>query len=535
MRQHCLWLVIALLMSAPSFAQDDDDELPPGLLVTYSTKSHTVQRVDPDIAFMWDKAAPDERLAAGPFTAKWTGRILLRGEGTTRWHAFVQGNIEVRIDDKVVVRGESEHPAWVSGDEFDLGFGEKPFAVTFTRTQDAAQLKLFWSSNDFPLEPLPYHILFHEQPAPEIGLAARGRVQFEAFRCANCHVEDETPVDLGATNDERRRLSGRLDLPAPSLKHAGQGTSREWLVAKLTGAAHREAASPTDKLGFTNAHFADSKMPTFGFTSDEAEAVVAALIEQAKPVQLDAPSKLKDAERDKDLQAGQTLIRSVGCLACHTQDKLGEATPFGGGSLNAIGQRRQADWLATWLAKPTQLNAHARMPVVSLSDMERAQIVLALLVPSPPSSGERARVRGPSGDDANDPQEKTKETHHPNPLPSKARGEGTGKEDPAQVALGWKLIESSRCAACHEFTQSHLQPALRPLLVRADVDWTRSCLTATDKALSRPHVPNVDAKAIQAYVASWGGRVPTSLALKPSPSTIDRTAQGHRQIGRAHV
>ena len=65
-------------------------------------------------------------------------------------------------------------------------------------------------------------------------------------------------------------------------------------------------------------------------------------------------------------------------------------------------------------------------------------------VPSPPSSGERARVRGPSGEDGlqakatlnadpeYDPANSNSEgrTPHPNPLPSKARGEGTREEVP---------------------------------------------------------------------------------------------------------
>ena len=50
------------------------------------------------------------------------------------------------------------------------------------------------------------------------------------------------------------------------------------------------------------------------------------------------------------------------------------------------------------------------------------------LVPSPPSSGERARVRGPSGGDAVPTEKAEERTPHPNPLPSKARGEGTGEE-----------------------------------------------------------------------------------------------------------
>jgi len=52
----------------------------------------------------------------------------------------------------------------------------------------------------------------------------------------------------------------------------------------------------------------------------------------------------------------------------------------------------------------------------------------ATVVPSPPSSGERARVRGPSGEDAGPDEPAEERTPHPNPLPSKARGEGTGEE-----------------------------------------------------------------------------------------------------------
>ena len=516
MRHRCFWSLMVLLLPALAFAQDDDDELPSGLLATYSAKSHTVQRVDPDIAFVWDEASPDERLAAGPFNARWTGRILLRGESRTRWHAFVQGKVEVRIDDKVVVSGESEKPAWVSGEEFDLGFGEKPFAVTFSRIGDAARLKLFWSSNEFPLEPLPYHILFHEPPAPEIALAARGRVQFDAHRCANCHgavegrglkVEGQTKATSSAASSgsEPSTLNLQPFLPAPSLKHVGQGTSREWLVEKL--------ANPAPSI--------ESKMPHFGFTNEEAEAVAAALIEQAQPVKLDAPPKLKDSERDKDLKEGRTLIRSVGCLACHTYDKLGEATPFGGGSLNNIGHRRSDDWLATWLAKPTQINKHARMPVVSLSDKERAQIVLALLVPSPPSSGERARVRGPNGDDVSQPQSTEERTPHPNPLPSKARGEGTGKEDPAQVARGQKLIESSRCSACHELARQQPSAARPRSFARGDLDWTKSCVQTTTVQPGQPKFSHVEAKAIQGYVASWSGRDSSAIALNPRSSALD--------------
>ena len=279
-----LCLCIALFAAVTSFAQDEADELPPGLLAEYSTPSHTVRRVDPAIAFVWGAAAPDERLAAESFTAKWSGRVLLRGEGKTRWHAFVQGKVEVRIDDTIVVRGEADKPAWLNGEEFDFGFGEKPFAVTFARTGEAAQLKLFWSSNEFPLEPLPYHILFHEAAPPEIALAARGRVQFEAHRCASCHggVEGRGLRVEGQTKATSTTASAdsQPSLLAPSLKHVGQGTSRAWLVEKVMGSHLRGEEKSAERTEEKTPH--PNPLPAKPGRGDKAE----------NPISLDADNRL---------------------------------------------------------------------------------------------------------------------------------------------------------------------------------------------------------------------------------------------------
>ena len=67
----------------------------------------------------------------------------------------------------------------------------------------------------------------------------------------------------------------------------------------------------------------------------------------------------------------------------------------------------------------------ARFAMLNLEGYTPATVDLGF-VPSPPSSGERARVRGPNGDDASPLQTAEERTPHPNPLPSKARGEGTG-------------------------------------------------------------------------------------------------------------
>src|SRR4051812_7096947 len=107
------WFV---LLAGAAFAQDDDDELAPGLIAEYTAGEQTVRRIDGDLAFDWATGSPDSRLPAGPFSARWSGQILLRAEGRYRWHAYLQGDLSVRINDQIVFQGQSERPQWISGD-----------------------------------------------------------------------------------------------------------------------------------------------------------------------------------------------------------------------------------------------------------------------------------------------------------------------------------------------------------------------------------------------------------------------------------
>ncbi len=469
---HCLWILAVLLTAASACAQDEDDEQPPGLRARYQVDQSVVERVDPDIAFQWGDGPPDERLPSGSFTANWSGTLLLRSEDKYRFHAFVQGRVHLKVNGQTVVDGKSEQPQWISGAETPLKFGDQPFELSFERTGDAAQLKLYWSCNDFPLEPVPYHVLFQTKASPELSLIERGRVQFEAFRCGNCHS--------GANREHSERLE------APSLKHVGTGTRRDWLVKKVMQSdATAEPAKPT-------------KMPHFGFTREDAEAIVSTLLAKSAPVELIAVTKLKESEHAKDLQAGGTLIRSVGCLACHTWNSLGEATPFGGGSLDDLATKHSNDWLTTWLSDPGRLNARHRMPIFTLTEKERLQIVLALSV-SPKS----------------------------NPVPPDNKN-AASMEKTVQ-ARGAKLIETSRCAQCHDLPGPKTDsPPVMPL-TDPKVDWNRGCLQPPDRMKDRPSFPVVDTQALRAYVASW--KVDVSKPLIPDPSPAN-TLAGRRVLER---
>ncbi len=467
MTNRRIWLVAMLLAASPLFAQDnDDDEQPPGLRARYAVGTISVERIDSDIEFPWGDAAPDERLPPGKFHARWTGSLLLRSEEKHQFHAFVQGRLKLVVNGQVVLEGASDAPHWISGPETALPFGDQSFELTFERTGDAAHLKLYWSSGEFPLEPVPYHVLFQTKPSPELALIEQGRIQYEAFRCGNCHAGPRTENVIKSST-----------LPAPALDHVGQGTHRDWLIRKLTQSGDAVSDAATDH----------GKMPHFGFAQAEAEAIVAVLTSRAIPVDLTSPVKLKDEERDKDRQAGSSLIRSIGCLACHHWNKLGEATPFGGGSLDNIGQKRTYDWVNTWLANPAKVNAQHRMPLVTLNDKERLQISLALTGASAVPA-----VASPS------------------------------PASEAVLAPGTSLIEAAQCASCHEPPKLNIVTQHLPSLIGAKVDWERGCLQKPDRAKSRPSFPSANSNALKAYLSSW--------TVAPVPSATHANAFDGRRI-----
>ncbi|MAG93034.1 MAG: hypothetical protein CMJ48_04725, partial [Planctomycetaceae bacterium] len=343
MRSMLRRFVIAscLLTATTAIAQDED--FPPGMHARYAAAGETVERIDPGVQFVWGSDSPDPRIPQGEFTVEWTSQLLVRQEGKFRFHAYVQGDLSVSLDDRVVLKGSANQPVWISGNAIEPGFGEKALAVRFRKKGDSARVQLFWSSDAFPLEPIPAQLLFRDGDSPGISAVERGREQFEAHRCASCHQRDNL----------------RAPLPAPSLAHIAGGTSFEWIA--------RQIADPSS----ASAH---ARMPHFGFSDDESRAITAFLVSVAKQPSLQKPGKQAKKATVPDDRAGQILLRSTGCLACHAVGEQGTQRTYGGHDLARVGEKRSVDWLYTWLAKPETLNPQHRMPLFKLSSTERRQL-----------------------------------------------------------------------------------------------------------------------------------------------------------------
>lgn len=489
-------LVISALLAAPP--DEDDEEFRPGLVAEYRAGERFVTRIDPDVAFAWDEAAPDARLSAERFEGTWRGFLLVRQEGRHRLHAFVQGDVTVELDGQRVLHGSAKQPQWISGDEFAPGFGERPLVVTFRKTEKTAQLKLFWSSDSFSLEPLPPELLFHDDtsfnpnangvganvkptPAPDtapaladgvavkqtdefLALIERGRQQYAAFRCGRCHVREGDAVAP----------------TAPALHHVAAGMTFEQIVKRLAPALNSPDATAVDR-----------RMPHFRLKEEQARQLARFLMKQSETIKLEEvktpkPKPAKEGEAVVTPQRrGELLLRSVGCLACHRLGELGNSNelPFAGPDLTQIGQRRSAAWLLTWLTNPQRINADHRMPIFSLTDEERQSIVLALK----PTSDLSLRSDG---------------------SPRSRPGDRESSAD--DLAAGRKLFAEHRCAACHRTTDPKLAEFAR---AKSDLsrptDWSQGCLNESwvnDNQQHPIYLRGLDRAAIKAFLSSRWNR-----------------------------
>lgn len=430
-------------------AEDDDEDSRPGLIAAYTAGEKTVERIDPDVQFVWEAASPDARLPAAPFSAHWTGKLLIRTEGKHAFHLFVHGEARVTLNGKTVVSGRREAPGWVAGEATEIDFGEQSIEVAYKRTGPKGALRLFWSSESFPTEPIPPQLLFHDDARPELDLIERGRDLYETHRCQACHRrENEAPVEL-----------------APALAGLPGAVERDWLIDWLVE-PHGVASS--------------ARMPAFGFSRDEARAVAEYLVSPPNdaPLPRDADLKLPDGvDQEKEVaRRGEILFRSLGCLACHTRGTEGSASLQGGGDLTNVGRKRSAGWVFRLLQEPEKLNADHRMPVFKLADDERRSLALFL-------AGPHSAVAKP-------------------PVPA-------GPRDAALLAAGKKLIEAARCSACHRLPGFETRTTDLPSLEKPVGNWTKSCLAASDPNHSRPaYVLNdADQKAVRAFVESRVGRL----------------------------
>jgi mono/diheme cytochrome c family protein len=339
-------IVLFVIRPAHAFqADEDDDDFIPGLVARYTVGTNSVDRIDRDVQFDWGAHSPDARLPAGSFSATWTGKLLIRAEGKHAFHLYLNGEATIKLNGKTVVSGRRDTPGWIAGELIEVETSEPKIEIAYRRTGEQALVRLFWSSELFPTEPIPPQLFFRDAPHRNLDVIARGGELFQAYRCQACHRgEHDEPAE-----------------PAPALAKHGSAIDRDWMI---------------DWLMEPQRQTLHARMPQFGLSRGEAQIIAQHLL---TPADDKAAETLPDgADGSEIIRRGEVLFRSIGCLACHTRGDDGIATMQSGGDLSKVGQKRTAGWLYRWLKEPDKLNSDHRMPVFKLTDDERRSLVLSL-------------------------------------------------------------------------------------------------------------------------------------------------------------
>jgi len=397
-------LTVVCVFCGGDLSGQDSDDARSGLVAAFRDANRTVHRIDERLSFVWGSGTPDIRVQRN-FFGEWTGDLLVRSPGKHRFCVQLAGSLTIRVDNVEVFSGSGED-VFLSGEFVNLSGGDHKIVVEYRPVAGVAEVatprfQIFWSGEDFSLEPIPADCLSHTVQGEGVesvqaNSGDRGRMLVDALRCGACHSGVGDMSVLAAP-----------DLVS-SVKWLTDGDLRARLLAGETNHA----------------------MPDFSLSEQQSTDVIAFLRFVAEPSTARTSGALKMGA--EDAEAGEHLLLTLGCAACHVvHSEIGKRDTvsgyYGGPSLWKMKTNRSAEWLYEWLAEPGKLNAAHRMPVFQLSDDERRQLVAAL------------RLR------SSDPV-----------VPTEPR-ESVLAGDPVR---GRKIVGAMRCGSCHTIPGVEATPRL---------------------------------------------------------------------------
>lgn len=383
-RAGLAWLMVVADLSIAG--QDPDPEAARSGLrtVVYGGVQQAVPGVAERPVFLAGAGLSEVRGGVGQ-RVEYSGSLLVRNPGRIRFSAKLAGRLELLVDGRSVLSGQSSG-LLLAGDPVELSGGDHEVLVRYWRVEgvEPGQLAIFWSGDDFTLEPLPAHVFSHYPQSGDADLSelSAGRTISDALRCGACH-------EGWGESDPLR---------APDLGTALPHLSDEEIVRRLMSGDGNHS------------------MPHFGMTREQSESATAWLRSVTGPAAGGLPATVV---KKGDREAGERLLLTLGCVACHqvSADEV-ERQWYGGPALIKGASSRSRGWLEQWLQSPEKLNVSHRMPVFSLTDDERRQLAVALN-----GESEAAAVGGSGGD--------------------------LSRVGKSAVDAGRGIVAGARCASCH--------------------------------------------------------------------------------------
>ncbi len=188
-------------------------------------------------------------------------------------------------------------------------------------------------------------------PAVEKADPESGRKLFADLRCGECH----------------HSVSQGINIP-PGLEFAGSKFQKEWLAEYL---------QKPYRMRWSNVNVRPViRMPDFDLSSDEAQALATALMQQVDTVKI-APTGIAWEKQDTDEVAdGRKLVNDYACLGCHKIN--GEGTQLGP-DLSRVGRKLKPDYMYRMILKPKSVIPGTPMKDNELWEDEATAIVRYLM------------------------------------------------------------------------------------------------------------------------------------------------------------
>ena len=216
-----LLVAAVTLVLAPPPGPATSPTFPPGtgLRAEYFDRPDLTQRravrIDSFLDFSWGDGTPDVAVAAGTWSARWTGAIKVRTAGAYTFHVLSDDGCRLWIGERLVLdrwkdQGRTEHAGPAT-----LPAGEAvAIRLEYFNNAGPGALRLSWSGPGVAKEVVPSDVLF---PAPAGGVGLRG----EYFDSLDASVPRFERIDPqvhfewglggpGAVDDFRVRWTGSV-------------------------------------------------------------------------------------------------------------------------------------------------------------------------------------------------------------------------------------------------------------------------------------------------------------------------------------
>jgi cytochrome c551/c552 len=363
---------------------------------------------------------PSPFVSAGGFSSSWRG--YLRSPLNTKVQFSFEGNgtVKMFVNGEVVVSSAQGLINGLKSKPLDLIGGLNRIEIFYQSPHSGdATFRLFWSSDEWLSESVPPHLFLHEKNDPRLlqsDLNRKGRDLFAQHKCLNCHRPKNPRIKFPEES------MPELDMMAPRLDEIGVKRRSGWLANWIEKPSQVRS---------------DARMPALlkGPASTQQAADIASfLVGMSKPYQNHKPPWL---QRPEIIGRGETLVKTLGCLACHS---IGDGAAPGKDTLDGVANGWYPNGLADYLENPQEHEEWSEMPDFSLSPSESKAITAYLF-----SFGQNVIDEAPGGNSRR----------------------------------GGELVKELGCANCHRlsgFEAEAVEPPFEKIRRRA---WSTGCLAGS--------------------------------------------------------